>query len=92
MCGRGRKPFVIPYVNLFSIAHMPLGTFSNNPKAIENAPPRVGWEGTKCCTKAVTGGKISCLENTGNKGAWISKNSPSLLRQPNTPKFVLFKQ
>ena len=81
MCGWGRKPFVVSYVNLFSIAHTPPGTLSNNPKAIENAPPRVGWGGAKRCTKDVNSGKVSCLEDTGNKGAWISKNSPSLLRQ-----------
>ena len=87
VCGWGREPFVAPYVNLFSIAHMPLGTLSNNPKAIENAPPRVGWGGAKRCTKDVTGGKISCLEDMSNKGAWISKDSPSYLRG----RFLVFK-
>ena len=81
MSGWSREPFVVPYMNLFSIAHMPPGTLSNNTQAIENASPRVGWGGAKHCTKDVTGGKISCLKKTCNKGAWIGEDSPSLFRQ-----------
>ena len=42
LCGWGRKPFVILYVNLSPIAHSPLGSLSNDLKAIEYTSPRVG--------------------------------------------------
>ena len=81
MCGWRRKPFVILYVNLSPIAHSPLGSLSNDLKAIKYTSPRVGWGGSKCCTKDVTRREISCLEDTGNHKAWVCENSPSLLRQ-----------
>ena len=81
MCGGGGEPFVIPYVNLFAIAHTPPGSFSNNLQTIKNAPPRVGWIRAKNCTKDVTGRKVTCFEDPGKKGSWICEDSPSLLCQ-----------
>ena len=54
VCGRGGEPFIIPYVNLFVIAHSPSSSLSNDFYTVKNVSPGVGRIRAKCCTKDVT--------------------------------------
>ena len=62
-------------MNLFAVANTPSGSLSNDIKAMENAPPRVGW------IKDVSGGEVMGFEDPSNKRGRVSKDSPSLLCQ-----------
>ena len=81
MCGEGREPFIIPYVNSFAIAHFPSSSLSNDFHIVKNTSPGVGRIRAKYCTKNVTGRKVMRFEDPGNEGGWICKDSPGLLCQ-----------
>ena len=69
MCGGGGEPFIIPYVNLFAIAHSTSSSLSNDFHAVENASPGVERITAKCCTKDVTEREVTHFEDPGNEGS-----------------------
>ena len=63
MCGGGGEPFIIPYVNLFAIAHSTSSSLSNDFHVVENASPGVGRIRAKRCTKDVTEREVTRFGN-----------------------------
>ena len=69
VCGGGGEPFIIPYVNLFAIAHSTSSSLSNDFHVVENASPGVGRIRAKRCTKDVTGREVTRFKDPSNEGS-----------------------
>ena len=69
MCGGGGEPFIIPYVNLFAIAHSTSSSLSNDFHVVENASPGIGRIRAKRCIKDVTGREVTHFKDPSNEGS-----------------------
>ena len=60
------------------ISNSPPCSTTKDLKAIEKTPPSERGAAAKISVKNVTKWKVLCLEDAGNKSAWIREDSPRL--------------
>ena len=58
MNGWSWKLLIFPNVDSLAIAHPPSSSFSNNLKAVEDAPPSIAQVATQLCIQNIIIGKV----------------------------------
>ena len=71
MSGWSWNPLIFPNVDSLAIAHSPSSSFSNNLKAIGDAPPSMARVATQLCIQNIIIGKAFGFIDPGHQGIWI---------------------
>ena len=71
MSGWSWKPLIFPNVDSLAITHPPSSSFSNNLKAVKDAPSSIDRVATQICIQNIIIGKVFGFVDPDHLGVWI---------------------
>ena len=77
--GRSRKPPILPYLNLSTIANLPTDSFFHYLLSCQDATPCIRGITTQLCLDEITVRKILCFEHSVQQGLPSHLQPPPLL-------------